>query len=105
MKFPVGAFRMATELDFVSAPSTEIVETARRPLEASQCALIVIDIQEKMLPPFFRKEQLVRNPQLLIRLGGVQKVATTATTPSVKGFGHQVGNIQPFLPRPVCVKP
>ena len=41
-------------------------ELARRPLEAEQCALVVIDIQEKLLPPIFQKEQLVRNSQLLI---------------------------------------
>ena len=43
---------------------------ARRPLEAEQCALVVIDIQEKLLPPIFQKEQLVRNAQLLIRAAG-----------------------------------
>src|SRR5438128_12553568 len=88
---------MATELDFVSAPSTEIVETARRPLEASQCALIVIDIQEKLLPPIFQKEQLIRNSQLLIRLAGNLKMPTIATTQYSKGLGKIVPEISSLL--------
>src|ERR1700758_4064253 len=49
-------------------------ELARRPLEAEQCALVVIDIQEKLLPPIFQKEQLLRNTKLLIRAAGVLKL-------------------------------
>ena len=30
---------------------TDYAEMARRPLEAEQCALIVVDMQEKLLPP------------------------------------------------------
>src|SRR5713101_9466478 len=98
MKFSVGAFRMATELDFVSALSTEIVETARRPLEASQCALVVVDIQEKLLPPIFQKEQLVKNSQLLIRLAGILKIPTLMTTQYAKGLGCTVPEISSLLP-------
>jgi hypothetical protein len=48
---------MVTTLDSMS-PTTDYAEMARRPLEAEQCALVVIDIQEKLLPPIFQKEQL-----------------------------------------------
>ena len=48
---------------FVVAPF-DYAEIASRALEAEQCALVVIDIQEKLLPPIFQKEQLVRNAQL-----------------------------------------
>ena len=54
--------------------ASEYAELARRPLEADQCALVVIDIQEKLLPPIFQKEQLVRNAQLLIRAAGILKI-------------------------------
>ncbi len=47
---------------------TDYAEMARRPLEAEHCALIVVDMQEKLLPPIWEKERLVRNVQLLIRL-------------------------------------
>jgi hypothetical protein len=52
---------MVAIFENVSAVSTEYTEIARRPLEADQCALVVVDIQEKLLPPIFQKEQLVRN--------------------------------------------
>ena len=38
---------------------TDYAEMARRPLEAGQCALIVVDMQEKLLPPIWEKERLV----------------------------------------------
>jgi hypothetical protein len=41
----------------------DYAEMARRPLEAEQCALIVVDMQEKLLPPMWEKERLVRNVQ------------------------------------------
>jgi hypothetical protein len=49
------------------AYDSDYTEMARRPLDADRCALIVVDIQEKLLPPIFQKDQLVRNSQLLIR--------------------------------------
>ena len=33
---------------------SDYAEIARRPLEAEQSALVVIDIQEKLLPPIFQ---------------------------------------------------
>ena len=87
---------MATDLHVVS-PSAEMMEIARRPLEADQCALIVIDIQEKLLPPIFQKEQLIKNTQLLIRLAGVLKIPTITTTQYAKGLGNTVTEIQSLL--------
>ena len=47
------------------ALTNDYSEIARRPLEADQCALIVIDIQEKLLPPIFQREQLFGTPSFL----------------------------------------
>ena len=58
---------MSTLLERGSASTLDYAEISRLPLEPEQCALVVIDIQEKLLPPIFQKEQLVRNAQLLIR--------------------------------------
>ena len=49
------------------ALSTDATAVARRPLEAERCALVVVDIQQKLLPPIFNKETLVKNSQLLVR--------------------------------------
>ena len=73
-------------------------ELARRPLEAEQCALVVIDIQEKLLPPIFQKEQLVRNSQLLIRTAGILKIPALVSTQYAKGLGSTVPEIASLLP-------
>jgi nicotinamidase-related amidase len=73
-------------------------EIARRPLEAEQCALIVIDIQEKLLPPIFQKDQLIKNSQLLIRLAGILNIPRLATVQYPKGLGNTVPEIASLLP-------
>lgn len=73
-------------------------EIARRPLEAEHCALLVIDIQQKLLPPIFQKEQLVRNSQLLIRLAGILNMPVIMTTQYSKGLGETVPEIASLLP-------
>jgi nicotinamidase-related amidase len=70
--------------------ASEYEQLARRPLDAEQCALVVIDIQEKLLPPIFQKEQLVRNSQLLIRAAGILKIPALISTQHAKGLGATV---------------
>ena len=77
---------------------SDCAEIARRPLEAERCALVVVDIQEKLLPPIFQKEQLVRNSQLLIRLAGILKMPTIVSTQYAKGLGNTVPAIASLLP-------
>ena len=89
---------MAIELDIASSASSEQTEIARRPLEAEQCALIVIDIQEKLLPPIFHKEALIKNAQLLIRLAGILKMPTLATAQYIRGLGNTVPEIRSLVP-------
>ena len=71
---------MVSTLGNVNQLTNDYAEIARRPLEASQCALVVIDIQKKLLPPIFQKEQLVKNSQLLIRLAGILKIPVLMST-------------------------
>jgi len=77
---------------------TGYAEIARRSLEAEQCALIVVDLQEKLLPPIWEKERLVRNVQLLIRLAGILKIPALVTTQYAKGLGNTVPDIASMLP-------
>ncbi len=84
--------------DIPPALSLEMTEVARRPLQVEQCALIVIDIQEKLLPPIFQKEQLIKNAQLLTRLAGILKVPTIATTQYAKGLGNTVPELRSLIP-------
>lgn len=89
---------MATELgNFVVAPF-DYAEIARRALDAEECALVVIDIQEKLLPPIFQKEQLVRNAQLLIRAARILNIPAVVSTQYAKGLGGTVAEIASLLP-------
>ncbi|HWR16271.1 MAG TPA: hydrolase [Terriglobales bacterium] len=82
---------MTTAIKDIEAPA------ARRTLQPDDCTLIVVDIQEKLLPPIFNKEQLVRNSQLLIRLAGILQLPIIATTQYSKGLGQTVPEIASLL--------
>ena len=88
----------------MSSPVTDYAEIARQPLDAQHCSLIVIDIQEKLLPPIFQKERLVRNSQLLIRLAGILKIPTIVTTQYSKGLGNTVPEIASVLDSPQVIE-
>lgn len=68
-------------------------EAARRPLRAEDCILAVIDIQEKLLPPIWEKERLVRNSEMLIRLANIVNIPVTVSTQYAKGLGPVVPEI------------
>lgn len=80
------------------ATASDYEEMARRPLIADQCGLVVIDIQEKLLPPIFQKDQLVRNSQLLIRAAGILKIPALVSTQYSKGLGATVPEVAYLLP-------
>lgn len=71
---------------------------ARRSLDAAQCALVVIDIQEKLLPAVLNREELVRNSRMLIRLATILEIPTLVTTQYARGLGATVPEIAELLP-------
>jgi nicotinamidase-related amidase len=85
-------------LGSVTPETMDYAEIARRPLDPDRCALIVIDVQEKLLPPIFEKERLVRNAQFLIRLAGILKMPTLMSTQYSKGLGNTIPEIASMLP-------
>jgi nicotinamidase-related amidase len=89
---------MATALGNITPLTNDYSEIARAPLESERCALLVVDIQEKLLPPIFQKEQLLKNSQLLIRLAGILKLPALVTTQYAKGLGNTVPEIASLLP-------
>lgn len=82
---------MTTTLNELEIPA------ARRTLQPDDCVLVVVDIQEKLLPPIFNNEQLVRNSQLLIRLAKILNLPTIVTTQYSKGLGPTVPAIAELL--------
>jgi len=79
----------------LQADATEI---ARTPLEARHCVLAVVDLQEKLLPPIFEKERMVRNSQLLIRLAKILGIPVLLSTQYSKGLGATIAEIASLLP-------
>ena len=89
---------MAAILGNASPIGSGYSEIAQRMLEGEQCALVVVDIQEKLLPPIFQKEQLIKNSQLLIRAAGILKIPTLMSTQYAKGLGNTVSEIASLIP-------
>jgi nicotinamidase-related amidase len=94
---------MLTALGNADRMSAAYAEIARRPLEAEACALLAVDVQEKLLPPIFGKEQLVKNATLLVRVAGILKIPVLVTTQYAKGLGGIVGEIASLLPETTAI--
>jgi nicotinamidase-related amidase len=60
-------------------------------------ALVVVDIQERLLPPVSGNDQLLRNAVRLIRGCGILKVPILATEQYPKGLGRTVPDIASAL--------
>lgn len=94
---------MSTTFENIAAPAADCAEVARRAWEADRCALVVVDIQEKLLPPIFQKEQLVRNAKLLIRAAGILTIPAIVSTQYAKGLGGTVSEIASLLPETAAI--
>jgi len=70
---------------------------ARRSLDANQCALVVIDIQEKLLSAIPTREDLLRNSRMLIRLATILEIPVLLTTQYARGLGPVVPEISELL--------
>jgi nicotinamidase-related amidase len=82
-----------------TAPLTSLSsEIARMSLDAERCAFVVVDIQEKLLPPIFQKGQLIKNSQLLVRLATILNIPALMTTQYAKGLGNTLPEIASLLP-------
>jgi nicotinamidase-related amidase len=87
---------MASSLGTAAFPS-DTAEVARQLLQSEQCALVVVDIQQKLLPPIFNKDELVKNSQLLGRLANVLGIPVVVTTQYAQGLGALVPEIASLL--------
>ena len=81
-----------------SVETVALNDAARRPLRAEECALAVIDIQEKLLPPIWESERMVRNSQLLIRMALTMNLPILVSTQYAKGLGQTIPEIASLLP-------
>src|SRR5919201_6625768 len=74
-------------------------DAARTLLGKDDCALVVVDIQEKLLPPIHERERLLRNAQLLLRLAKILEIPVIATTQYARGLGRTIPEIAALLPK------
>ena len=88
---------MAPSVGLITS-SQDIKDVARQPLAAERTALVVVDIQEKLLPPIHEKDRLLRNAQLLLRLASILKLPVLATTQYAKGLGATVPDVAALFP-------
>lgn len=82
-----------------AAPAVLDRDAARTLLSKDNCALVVVDIQEKLLPPIHDRERLLRNAQLLLRLAKTLDLPVVATTQYSSGLGKTVPEIAALLPK------
>ena len=87
----------------MSAPAADYAEVARQSLEVERCALLVVDMQEKLLPPIFQKERLLHNSKLLIRAADVLKIPAIVSTQYAKGLGKTVPEVASLLPESAAI--
>jgi nicotinamidase-related amidase len=89
---------MDSTFGHISQLPHDAADIARQPLLAENCALIVIDVQEKLIPPIFEKARLLKNCQLLIRTANLLRLPAIVTTQYAKALGNTVPDIASLLP-------
>jgi len=74
-------------------------------LQASQAVLLVVDIQERLLPNIHYYQQVVKNTQILIQTCQLLDVPVIVSEQYVKGLGPTIANIsQWFNPQIVVLE-
>jgi nicotinamidase-related amidase len=77
---------------------TEVVPHARF-LERASTALLVLDLQAKLVPAMCEPERVIRNAQILLRLAEVLKLPVILTAQYTKGLGNILPEIVNCAPR------
>ena len=66
-------------------------------LSPSQCALMVVDIQDRLMPVIEDRDRVVKNSVLLLKAAGIMKMPVLATTQYVARIGELVPEIKAEL--------
>jgi len=73
-------------------------DPAANVLRAERTALVVVDLQEKLLPAIANREAVVRNAVLLLRLADVLALPVLLTTQYSRGLGPTVPEVLAAVP-------
>jgi nicotinamidase-related amidase len=69
-----------------------------RLLDRHSVALVVLDLQAKLVPAIFEPQRVVRNTQLLLRLARLLEIPTVLTCQYPKGLGNIIPEITQSAP-------
>ena len=69
------------------------MSVATTPLDRERTTLVVIDMQEKLLPAIFERERVLRNTILLMRTARALEIPIVLTTQYAKGLGPTVPQV------------
>lgn len=87
--------RDSTPLMELTAP---VVKQTNPLLAKQHCALVVIDLQEKLIPAIFEKERVIHNCVLLIECAKILKLPILLTQQYPQGLGATLETIRNALP-------
>ena len=73
-------------------------QTSTRLLSSEHAALVIIDVQEKLLPIIIEKERLVSNIIKLIKFARIVNIPIVVTQQYTKGLGQTIKEIYELLP-------
>jgi nicotinamidase-related amidase len=69
------------------------MSAATTPLDRERTTLVVIDMQEKLLPTVFERERVLRNTILLMRTARALEIPIVLTTQYARGLGATVPQV------------
>lgn len=69
-----------------------------RLLDRASVALVVLDLQAKLVPAVFEPQRVIRNSQLLLRLAQLLEIPTVLTCQYPKGLGNILPEITQLAP-------
>src|SRR6266849_1465108 len=75
------------------------MSSAAEILHPQSTALVVIDLQEKLVPAIWEKDRVLANVAKLLRLASILKLKTLPTTQYAKGLGPTVAEVACLLPQ------
>jgi len=67
-------------------------------LSSERSALVIVDVQEKLMPAVFEADRVVRNVRLLLKAADELKVPVLVSEQYSKGLGPTVSQIREALP-------
>ena len=74
------------------------MKIASHRIQRTQAGLVVVDIQERLLPAIFEKERVVQNAMRLIQGAAILNVPVFATEQYRKGLGATVAEVAVVVP-------